>query len=156
MCITLRKASLEDCSFIHAMQVESFRALFEKYHDAGTNPGVEPLSRVEERMKQPFTDYYLILMEDVIIGVIRIVRRSNTICRVSPIFIMPEYQGNGFVQIAMLSAEKLYPDVKLWQLDTILQEEKLCHLYEKLGYRRTGEVEKIQTGMDIVYYEKQK
>ena len=95
-------------------------------------------------------------MEDVIIGVIRIVKRSNTICRVSPIFILPEYQGNGFAQIAMLSAEKMYPDAKLWQLDTILQEGKLCHLYEKLGYHRTGEVEMVQPGMDIVYYEKQK
>ena len=156
MSITLRKASLEDCSFIHAMQVESFRALFEKYHDVGTNPGVEPLSRVEDRMKQPFTDYYLILMEDLIIGAIRIVRRSNTICRVSPIFILPEHQGRGFAQRAMLCAEALYPDVKLWQLDTILQEEKLCHLYEKLGYLRTGEIETIQSGMDIVYYEKRK
>ena len=156
MSITLRKAYLDDCTQIHAIQVESFRALFEKYHDMGTNPGAESLSRVEERMKQPFTDYYLILMEDVIIGVIRIVKRSNTICRVSPIFILPEYQGNGFAQIAMLSAEKMYPDAKLWQLDTILQEEKLCHLYKKLRYCKTGEQETIQPGMDIVFYEKRK
>ena len=156
MSITLRKASFEDCMHIHAMQLESFRALLEKYSDLGTNPGAEPLSRVEERMKQPFTDYYLILKEDTIIGAIRIIRRTNTICRVSPIFILPEHQGNGFAQRAMLCAEEFYPKAKLWQLDTILQEERLCHLYEKLGYHRTGETETIQSGMEIVYYEKHK
>ena len=41
-----------------------------------------------------------------------------------------------------------------WKLDTILQEEGNCHLYEKLGYKRTGLVEKVNERMDIVYYEK--
>jgi len=50
--------------------------------------------------------------------------------------------------------EHLYPDARKWELDTIAQEEKLCHLYEKMGYRKTGRVEKLKDGMDIVYYEK--
>ncbi|HML69418.1 MAG TPA: GNAT family N-acetyltransferase [Clostridia bacterium] len=156
MEILLQNASMEDCSCIHAMQVASFRALLEKYCDLNTNPGAEPLSRVIERMNQPFTDYYLILKESITIGAIRIIKCANTICRISPIFILPEHQGYGFAQKAMLCVEELYPHVKLWQLDTILQEEKLCHLYEKLGYQRTGKTETIQPGMDIVYYEKHK
>ena len=154
MLIQLRKATKEDCPLIHQMQVASFRVLLEKYNDMETNPGAEPLSRVVERMEQPFTDYYLIFNGDVTIGAIRIVRRSDEICRVSPIFILPEHQGKGFAQQAMLAAERCYPKATLWQLDTILQEEKLCHLYEKLGYRRTGEQETIQPDMEIVYYEK--
>lgn len=43
---------------------------------------------------------------------------------------------------------------KKWTLDTIAQEAKLCYLYEKLGYRRTGKQETIKPGMDIVFYEK--
>ena len=39
-------------------------------------------------------------------------------------------------------------------LDTILQEEGNCYLYEKLGYKRTGKIEHINERMDIVYYEK--
>ena len=50
--------------------------------------------------------------------------------------------------------EKLYPDAILWKLDTIAQEEYLCRLYEKLGYRKTGKTETVQPGMDLVFYEK--
>jgi hypothetical protein len=39
-------------------------------------------------------------------------------------------------------------------LDTILQEKGNCHLYEKIGYKKTGKIEKINERMDIVYYEK--
>ena len=156
MPIKLQKASMEDCPLIHRMQVASFRALLEKYHDTDTNPGAEPLNRVEERMQQLFTDYYLIVLDEFKIGAIRVIRRSEDICRVSPIFVLPEFQERGYAQEAMLLAESFYPLVTVWQLDTILQEEKLCHLYEKLGYCKTGEQETIQPGMDIVFYEKKK
>ena len=156
MQIQLKKASIKDCSRIYRMQVASFLALLEKYHDMETNPAAEPLSRTEERMQLPFTDYYLILLDNAEIGGIRIVRRSDDVCRVSVIFILPEYQGFGYAQKAMLCAEALYPNAIVWQLDTILQEKKLCHLYEKLGYMRTGEFRTIQPGMDIIYYEKRK
>ena len=156
MPVQLRKATIEDCEQIHRMQVASFRALLEKYHDLETNPGAEPLSRVVERMQQPFTDYYLILLNGTEIGVIRVVRRSEDVCRVAPLFILPGFQGKGYAQAAMLAAERLYPEATLWQLSTILQEEKLCYLYEKLGYRRTGETETIQPGMDIICFEKKR
>lgn len=54
----------------------------------------------------------------------------------------------------MLEMEKLYPQAKTWELDTILQEESLCRLYEKRGYFRTGEYRRIQEGMDLVRYRK--
>jgi hypothetical protein len=51
--------------------------------------------------------------------------------------------------------EEKYKPKNGWILDTILQEEGNCHLYEKLGYKKTGKIEKINERMDIVYYEKQ-
>ncbi|MFR1519292.1 MAG: GNAT family acetyltransferase [Clostridia bacterium] len=50
--------------------------------------------------------------------------------------------------------EQLYPSAERWELDTILQEEKLCYLYEKMGYKKTGQTQKIKAGMDIVFYAK--
>ena len=41
-----------------------------------------------------------------------------------------------------------------WELATILQEEGNCYLYEKLGYKRSGTITKINDRMDIVGYEK--
>ena len=55
---------------------------------------------------------------------------------------------------AIMKAFDMNPEIKKWKLDTILQEKGNLHLYEKLGYRQTGKIEKISDIMDIVYYEK--
>ena len=71
------------------------------------------------------------------------------------ILILPEYQNKGLAQQAIKKVESLYPDAEYWRLDTIAQEDKLCHLYSKMGYQKTGEIEHIKDGMDIVFFEKQ-
>ncbi len=59
----------------------------------------------------------------------------------------------GLAQQAIKELERIYgPDN--WSLDTILQEKGNCHLHEKMGYQRTGNPEKINEQMDIVFYEK--
>ncbi len=73
--------------------------------------------------------------------------------RISPIFIMAEYRGKGYAQAAMRAAEELH-GAENWALDTILQEKGNCHLYEKMGYRRTGEEQVINERMTIIGYEK--
>ena len=140
------------------MQVEAFAELLEKYRDTATNPGAEPLERIEARMAQDATDYYLILAEGRQIGAARVRRqpRPETARRASPLCIRPAFQGKGYAQAAKEALEEMYPQAEAWRLDTIKEEAKLCHLYEKLGYRRTGQEEVLQPGMTIVYYEKQK
>ena len=154
--IELKKAEPQDCGAIHAMQVEAFAELLEKYRDTATSPGAEPLERIEARMAQDATDYYLILAKGHQIGAVRVQRLLENVCRVAPIFILPAFQGKGYAQAAMGALEEMYPHAEAWRLDTIREEAKLCHLYEKLGYRRTGQEEVLQPGMTIVYYEKQK
>ena len=138
------------------MLFRSFAELLEKYRDTATSPGAEPLERIEARMAQDATDYYLILAKGHQIGAVRVQRLPENVCRVSPIFILPAFQGKGYAQAAMGALEEMYPQAEAWRLDTIKEEAKLCHLYEKLGYRRTGQEEVLQPGMTIAYYEKQK
>jgi predicted acetyltransferase len=154
MKITLIKAQLEDCDKIHKMQVHAFSELLEKYQDHATNPGAESIDKIICRMKQDFTDYYLIRISEKDIGAIRVVKLENNICRISPMFILPEFQGNGYAQEAIKAIEYLYPQAKGWKLDTIKQENKLCHLYEKLGYKATGKEESLQSNMTIIFYSK--
>lgn len=94
------------------------------------------------------------MSENVKIGVIRLVSIDETTMRISPVMILPEYQNKGFAQKTFYEMEKKYPYIKVWQLDTIKQEEKLCYLYEKLGYTKTGREEDIKQGMTIIYYQK--
>ena len=152
--IELKMAEPQDCGQIHAMQMEAFTELLEKYRDTETNPGAESVEKVAMRMAQDTTDYYLILTAGTPIGAARVQRLPEDVCRVSPIFILPAFQGKGYAQEAMQALETLYPQAKTWRLDTIREETKLCHLYEKLGYRQTGREEILQPGMTIVYYEK--
>ncbi len=154
MDIKLQKALITDCEEIHQLQIKSFQALLDKYNDTSTNPAAESIDVIIQRMNQTFTDYYFIRLNDINIGAIRVVRLKNNTCRISPIFILPEYQGKGLAQQTILSIEKLYPQAAGWQLDTIKEEAKLCHLYEKMGYTRTGREEIIQEGMTLAYYAK--
>jgi len=136
------------------MQVKSFKQLLDKYNDVAINPGAEPMEKVMHRMSQDTTDYYLIQLDKEAIGAIRIDNLPDDICRISPIFILPEFQGEGYAQQAITAVEKLYPLANGWQLDTIKEEEKLCHLYEKMGYKKTAKEEVIQRDMTIAYYAK--
>ena len=154
MSITLKRIDMKDCEKLWKMQVEAFSELLEKYRDYDISPANEPVSRVEERLKQPFTYYYFIMDGDTAVGAVRVVdMKDGSRKRISPIFIMSEFRGRGFAQAAIKAAEELH-GTHNWGLDTIMQEEGNCHLYEKLGYRRTGESHIINNRMTIVMYEK--
>lgn len=137
------------------MQVRAFAPLLVKYRDYDTNPGAEEMGRIYQRFAQPFTEYYLICMGETQIGMLRVCDLGEE-CRLSPICLLPEFQGRGYAQQALILAEERYPNARRWTLDTIAQEAKLCYLYEKMGYRKTGECRHINDGMDLVFYEKQK
>ncbi len=73
--------------------------------------------------------------------------------RISPVFIMKEYRNKGYAQSAIIEVEHIH-GYDNWKLETILQETGNCYLYEKLGYRKTGQMKTINDKMTIVYYEK--
>ena len=154
MRISLKTASIRDAEAIHRLQVASFLPLLRKYRDRETNPANEDVERVIGRLKQPHTTYYFIMLDGVRIGAIRIIYDDEARrARISPMFIIPEYQGKGYGQDAMALVEGVV-DAECWELETILQEEGNCYFYEKMGYRRTGITREINDRMTIVFYEK--
>ncbi len=155
MSVRLEKASVKDAPLLWQMQVRAFKPLLEKYRDGAANPASEPLETVERRFSQSCTDYYLILLGDRAVGGVRVIRRRDRRCNISPLFVVPEYQRRGIAQAAIRELEEIYPDVQ-WELNTILQEKGNCRLYEKMGYRRTGELEQVNEYMTLVYYRKRR
>ena len=152
--VELKPVVREDVETVWKMQVEAFKGLLEKYRDYDLSPAAEGVDKVLARFEQPWTTYYFIMVNNEKTGVIRVVdKKDGSRKRISPIWIMPEYRGRGYAQLAIMEAEKIYGSQN-WSLDTILQEKGNLHLYEKLGYRQTGKVEKINDRMDIVFYEK--
>lgn len=152
--ISLVKAGVHDCNEIHQMQIVSFKELLDKYQDVKTNSGAEPITYIVRRMEQECNDYYFITLDGHHIGVIRILSLDNNRSRIAPMFMLPKFQGKGYAQQVIQQVEHLYPSTKVWELDTIKQERKLCHLYEKIWYLPTGKEEIIQEEMTIIFYEK--
>lgn len=156
MEVRLVRASVSDAEEIWSMQIEAFRELLEKYQDYETSPGSEPIEKVLARLEQPQTYYYFIMAEGHKAGAVRVVdfKDDSARKRISPIFIMPEFRRRGYAQKAVESAEKLH-GYRNWELDTILQEPGNCHLYEKMGYRKTGKTKQINERMTLVFYAKE-
>lgn len=151
--IKLVKAGFEQGEKLFQMRRKAFLPILERYQDFDTNPAAESWEDFQRYFREN-SDNYLIQLGEIPIGALRMVRLPKDSCRLSPIFILPEYQGKGYAQQALLKVETLYPQAKSWRLDTIKQEPKLLHLYEKLGYRRTGEEIPIKEGMTLVLYQK--
>ncbi len=150
----LGRAALKDAHTIWKLQLEAFAELLDKYQDYDISPGNETIERIEEKLKQPYTYFYSIIEGDKIIGAIRIVdMKDGSRKRISPVFIMKEYRNKGYAQSAIIEAERIHGNDN-WKLETILQETGNCYLYEKLGYRKTGQMKTINDKMTIVYYEK--
>ena len=118
------------------------------------SPAAESYDRILQKYDFTGTIYYFIVADGIKVGGIRVIdKMDGSRKRISPIWIMHEFRNKGYAKQAIQEVEKLYGDDN-WSLDTILQEKGNIHLYEKLGYKRTGKIERISCLMDIVYFEK--
>ena len=153
--VALEEVREDDLPMLHEMQVESFMPLYEKYHDDGS-PAIESLERIRARAAQPNRKYYFIVMDGERVGAINLGHRDpseKTVSFISPIFIRPAFWGRGIGYAAIQKAFQLYPGVKTWKLETILQEARNCHLYEKCGFVRVGEEKPVNEKMTLIDYE---
>lgn len=156
MEVKLVRIGVEEAETLWSMQVRAFADLYAKYQDTETSPAAESVDKIRMRLNQSFTYYYYISADGATAGAIRVVdkQEKGQAKRISPIFILPEYRNRGLAQKAMQLAEELHGSSD-WELDTILQEKGNCYLYEKMGYRQTGETEAINEKMTLVYYKKE-
>ncbi|GHU82519.1 acetyltransferase [Clostridia bacterium] len=155
MDIRLQKATPADAETLRAMQAEAFAPLLEKYQDRETSPALETTERILQRLQHPALDWYLLCAGDRCVGAIRVLRKENSVYRVGGLFVLPACQRRGYATAALAAVEARYPDALVWELDTIAQEAGNCRLYERIGYRRTGEASVVNERMTLVAYEKQ-
>lgn len=150
----LVRANISHCHQLHTMQVEAFSDLLAKYKDYQTSPANEPIWRIQAKLTDANSYFYFIQVDGQTVGAIRVVDNHDcSFKRISPIFIAKEHRNKGYAKQAILLAESIH-GANNWQLDTILQEQSTCRLYEKLGYKPFGKVKNINEGMDVVFYQK--
>lgn len=153
--LQLSRIDIKEAHKLWEMQVKAFAALYQKYQDTETSPAAETVERIMTRLQQPFTYYYWIQENGENVGAVRVVdkKENDTPKRISPIFILPQFQNQGLAQKAIRAVEELHGSSN-WELDTILQEKGNCYLYEKMGYRPTGKTRVINDKMTLIFYKK--
>ena len=140
---------------VFEIQQAAYKPLYDKYHDDNSNPYMENKETVMQKYTGERTKGYIFIKDGVPVGAVRIyLYPESKSCRVSALAVHPKYQGKGIAQEALLKIEKMHGDVERWFLDTILQEAGNCHLYEKLGYKRTGKTQRVNEKMTLLFYEK--
>ena len=97
---------------------------------------------------------YVFVEDDEIVGYVRVKLYPEGTHKISTLSVHPKHQNKGFAQQALAEIERIHSDTTRWFLDTILEEAGNCHLYEKMGYKRTGKTVQINDKMTLVFYEK--
>ncbi|WIY58943.1 GNAT family N-acetyltransferase [Bacillus arachidis] len=154
MNIRLEKAKNSDAQAIFEIQVMAFMPLLEKYKDYHTNPAKETIERVITRINNPNGRFYKILVDNNLVGAICVFWREDVQFWISPMFILPTEQGRGIAQKAIKLIEEMFPQAITWELATILEEKRNCHLYEKMGYIKTGVSKELNENATLIFYKK--
>ncbi|PGK33803.1 GNAT family N-acetyltransferase [Bacillus anthracis] len=157
MEITLEKATESDAAVLFQMQIDSFSSLLNKYKDYETNPANESIEKTILRINNPNSKYYKMIIDSKLVGAICISKKELP-CKfwISPMFIHPIYQGKGIAQKVLILIEEMFPKTQSFELSTILEEERSCFLYEKMGYKRTEVIKKLNDKTTLIYYKKER
>ena len=84
------------------------------------------------------TDYWEILLDDVIIGAVMVGLRRDKHAEICGLFVDPEFHDQGIATRAFDILWEDYPDVQLWTLGTPEWNVRTKHFYEKLGFTQVG------------------
>lgn len=153
MNIQLIRANLADAERLLEIQKICFAPHLERYQDFDTSPAMVDIERIKWLIQNE--NFYKILVDDLWVGSINIRKLDETgSYKLHIINILPEHQNRGIGQLAIKSAEHLFPDAKIWVLETLEDMPVNRHVYEKLGYIFTGNTEKINDKLILVVYEK--
>ena len=152
--INLEKAIESDAQAIFDIQVRAFTPLLETYQDFKTSPATETVDRTMTRINNPSGEFYKIMLNNKLVGAICVFWKEKFQFWISPMFILPEYQGQGIAQKSIVIVEEMFPHATTWELATIQEEKGNCYLYEKMGFVKTGIIKKLNGRTTLVFYKK--
>lgn len=158
--ISIRRATMADIHIFAEIKAEAYSDDRKKtdlsedqkpsWYDEEWYVGLGILNQEEAKRIINEHDSYLIQLERKEIGGLWLLKDSQDSLTLEDFCILPQYQNKGYGTVALDLLEKMYPDYKVWKLDT----PKFCvrnqHLYEKMGYEKTGMV----ANNTVVLYEK--
>lgn len=156
MVVRLRKACAEDAVRLTEMQARAFMPIVMRRGGFETSPAAESPGQMLERITDEKSHSFIIMADNAYAGMIRIKELGDGAYKISPIFVLPEFQNMGVGQKAMALSEELFPSARLWTLFCVREEEKNVHFYEKMGFRQTGYERKLTDSITLIGYERGK
>ena len=146
MTLQFMKAGTSDALVLNAISRLAFDSDVEVgASSAGGPPGYMPL---KYHMKMAKSGHLFKLTENgLILGGAILFRRGGTL-NIGRIFIDPQHFRKGYGILMMQEIEALFPDVKVFVLDTPVWNTRTNAFYTRLGYSE------VKRDGDFVYYSK--
>lgn len=142
------------------MQKRIFLPLYFKYFDS-SNPAFESAKIMQCRLRNKRTRIYDVLYQSnnadecKSIGYV-ILRFDDNTATIGRIGILKKYRNQGLGSQVIEELERRFSNYKIWRLDTIKQDKRNCHFYEKSGYIPCGTERIVNKRMTMIDYEKRK
>ena len=142
--IIMKKALVEDAVKLLIVQYESFIVYAEKYGDFDSNPYHMTLERMHFNIKYRFGQYYKLVDEDndeIVGGLFAFELDKPNVMKIAQFYIKDKYRSLGYGQKIINQMIEKNPQVDVWYVDTILQEEYNVEFYKKVGFEVIDEEE---------------
>ncbi|MBR3929230.1 MAG: GNAT family N-acetyltransferase [Clostridia bacterium] len=156
MIVRLQPARPEDAIRLTEMQARAFMPIVQKRGGFETSPAAESPDQMLERITDKKSRSFIIMADDMYAGMIRIKQLGAGAYKISPIFVLPEFQNMGIGKKAISLAEEMFPSACLWTLFCVREDEKNVYFYEKLGFQKTGCERKLTENITLIGYERRK
>lgn len=147
MHLQFMKAGTSDALVLNSISKQAFDSDAEA--GAASTGGPPGYQSVSFHVKMARMNHLFKLADEngVIIGGAVLFRQGDTL-NVGRIFIDPQHFRKGYGILMMREIEALYPDVKVFTLDTPAWNTRTNAFYTKLGYAE------VKRANDLVYYAK--
>ena len=142
--LVMKKALIEDAVKLLICQYEAFIVYAEKYGDFDSNPYHMTLERMHFNIKYRFGQYYKIIDDetnDIVGGIFGFELDKPSIMKIAQFYLKDSYRSKGYGQKIIEEFIEMNPQVKMWYVDTILQEEYNVEFYKKVGFEIIDEEE---------------
>jgi GNAT superfamily N-acetyltransferase len=150
--IRIPLAEIDDAEALKDIITSAFKVNFEKY---GHNPpGIESVEWHRDQIWKG--NYHKINFDDNLVGGIYLKPYPNQEMKIEYFFISPEYQNKKIGAMVMGLVEEKYEEIDKWFLVTPYKDFRNHYFYEKLGYKRVGELRPDENSdFKLFQYEKE-
>ncbi|WML26892.1 GNAT family N-acetyltransferase [Neobacillus sp. OS1-33] len=151
MEVSIKKTKLDEIEDLLAIQKDVFAEDYALYEDHDSTPVNETTKKLIENIERFF--HFTIWLDNDIIGAIDIRLLDDKRLRLSKLFLRNEYQNKGLGSKIIQLMESEFSLIKDWSLYTPYLNKRNHHFYEKLGYKKIGEVQ-VTEKLQLFKYEK--